>query len=139
MTIINHLKVDQYANRLLHQIYETNLYHQMNNIINNTGDGNIINTGNENKIENNTTLYKGDLSRIQSEFEKQGIDKEDIQEVSKIIAEEQLNTEANSLGEKSNGWISKIINKSLNGVGKVASGIFANVLATIIKQYYGLD
>lgn len=121
------------------EINNQTIIHQMNNTINNSGDGNVINTGNENQIENNVILYKGDLSRLQSEFEKQGIDKEDIQEISEIITAEQPNIEANRLGEKSNGWISKIINKSLNGVGKIATGISANVLATLIKQYYGME
>ncbi len=114
------------------------IIHQMNTTINNTGDGNVINTGSENQIENNVTLYKGDVSRLQTELEKQGIDPEDIKEISEIVTSEQPIMEQNRLGEKSNGWISKIINKSLNGVGKIATGISANILATLIKQYYGM-
>ena len=110
----------------------------MNNTINNSGDGNVINTGNENQIENNVNLYKNDLSRLQNELVKQGIDNVDIEEIFEIIAVEEPNTEENRLGEKSNSWISKIINKSLNGVGKIATEISANVLATLIKQYYGM-
>lgn len=114
------------------------IIHQMNTTINNSGDGNVINTGNENQIENNVTLYKGDISRLQTELEKQGLDTEDIKEISEIVTNEQPIIEHNRLGEKSNGWISKIINKSLNGVGKIATGISANILATLIKQYYGM-
>lgn len=120
------------------EINNQTIIHQMNNTINNSGDGNVINTGNENQIENNVTIYKNDISRLQSEMEKQGIDKDDIEEISGIIAIEEPNIEENRLGEKSNSWISKIINKSLNGVGKIATGISANILATLIKQYYGM-
>ncbi|SRX76514.1 AbiTii domain-containing protein [Aequorivita antarctica] len=120
------------------EINNQTIINQMNNTINNSGDGNIINTGNENQIENNVTLYKNDLARFQSELEKQGIDKVDIEEISEIIAVEEPNIGDNRLGEKSNSWISKIINKSLNGVGKIATGISANILATLIKQYYGM-
>lgn len=120
------------------EINNQTIIHQMNNTITNSGDGNVINTGNENQIENNVTLYKGDISRLQSEFEKQGIEQEDIQEISAIITDEQPNIEQNRLGEKANSWISKIINKSLNGVGKIATGISSNILATLIKQYYGM-
>lgn len=120
---------------------ETNnqtIIHQMNTTINNTGDGNIINTGENNQIENNLTLYKGDTNRLQSELRKQGIEEEDIAEISEIVQNEQMNNENGRLGEKTNGWISKIINKSLNGIGKIASGISVNLLATLAKEYYGM-
>lgn len=114
------------------------IIHQMNTTINNSGVGNVINTGNENQIENQVSIAKGDISRLQSELEKQGIDKEDISEISEIVTNEDPNVEKNKLGEKANSWISKIINKSLNGVGKIATGISSNILATMIKQYYGM-
>ena len=121
---------------------ETNnqiIIHQMSNIINNTGDGNIINTGDKNQIENNVSLYKGDTTRLQDELRKQGIEEEDIAEITEIVQNEQSNAETGRLGEKANGWISKIINKSLNGIGKIATGISVNLLATLVKGYYGIN
>ncbi|MCF1717051.1 hypothetical protein L0U88_20580 [Flavihumibacter sp. RY-1] len=120
---------------------ETNnqtIIHQMNTTINNSGDGKLINTGNENKIDSNVALYKGDIARLQKELRDQGIDEADIAEISKIVISEKPNEEKAILGEKSNGWISKVINKSLNGVGKIATGISSNLIATLIKQYYGM-
>lgn len=121
---------------------ETNnqtIIHQMSTSINNSGDGNVINTGNQNKIENNVTLYKGDIERLKRELTKQGIDENDISEIGEIVQTEQPDLENGRLGEKSNGWISKIINKSLNGIGKIATGISANLLATLVKQYHGME
>lgn len=121
---------------------ETNnqtIIHQMNTTINNSGDGNVINTGNQNQIDNNVTLYKGDIERLQRELAEQGIEENDITEISQIVQEEQPDLENGRLGEKSNGWISKIINKSLNGIGKIATGVSANLLATLVKQYYGME
>lgn len=127
------------TSRLSNEDEKINQTHIMGNIIiNNTGNGNVINTGNESNIENHVTIYKSDLSRLQSELEKHGVDKEDIQKISEIISTEQPNIETNRLGKKSNDWISKIINKSLNGIGKISTGITANILATLIKQYYGM-
>jgi hypothetical protein len=120
------------------EINNQTIIHQMNSTINNSGDGNIINTGNENQIENKVTLYKGNVSRFQHELKNQGIEEIDIIEITGIIKTEEPNIEQNILGEKSNSWISKIINKSLNGVGKIATGISENILATLIKQYYGM-
>jgi hypothetical protein len=112
--------------------------YQMNTTINNSGDANIINTGNENQIESNAIIYKGDLIRLQSELRGQGIDEADVNEISEIVSNEEPNKNDNRLGEKSNAWISKIINKSLNGIGKIATGISANLLAGLIKHYYGM-
>ena len=120
------------------EINNQTIIHQMNTTINNAGDGNVINTGNQNQIENNVTLYKGDIERLQKELQDQGIDDADIQEISEIVATEKPNEDNGRLGEKSNGWISKVINKSLNGIGKIATGISANLLATLVKQYYGM-
>lgn len=120
---------------------ETNnqtIIHQMSTTINNSGDGNLINTGNENKIDSSITLYKGDIGRLQKELRNQGIDEEDIKEITEIVASEEPNQEKAILGQKSNGWISKVVNKSLNGIGKIATGISSNLLASLIRQYYGM-
>lgn len=114
------------------------IIHEMNTTINNSGDGNVINTGDKNQIENKVSIYKGDTERLQDELRKQGVEEEDISEITEIVQSEDPNTENERLGEKANGWISKIINKSLNGVGKIASGISSNLLATLIKEYYGM-
>lgn len=121
------------------EINNQTIIHQMNTTVNNSGDGNVINTGNENKIENNVTLYKGDVERLQKEMSQQGIDAFDVEELTEIVKIESPDIENDRLGEKSNGWISKIINKSLNGIGKISTGISSNILATLIKQYYGMQ
>jgi hypothetical protein len=121
------------------EINNQTIIHQMSTTINNSGDGNVINTGNKNHIKNEVAFYKEDIARLQSELRQQGIDEDDIAEISSIVIEENPNVENDRLGEKSNSWISKIINKSLNGVGKIATGISANILATIIRQYYGMS
>lgn len=110
----------------------------MNTIITNSGDGNLINTGDKNQIESNVTVHKGDISRLKEELKKKGIDENDIAEIVEIIIDEEPNIEEKRLGEKSNGWISKIINKSLNGVGEIVTEVSAVILATLIKQYYGM-
>jgi hypothetical protein len=114
------------------------IINQMNTTINNSGDGNVINTGNENQIENNVTLYKGDIERLEKELRKQGLEETDIEEIREIVTNEKPNLENNRLGEKSNSWISKITNKALNGIGKIATGVSSNLLATLVKQYYGM-
>ena len=112
------------------------IIHQMNTTINNSGDGNVINTGNKNQIHNEANIYKGNSERLKKELKKQGIDEDDISEVLEIVTKEKPK-ENGLLGENANSWISKIINKTLNGIGKISTGVSANMLATLIKEYYG--
>jgi hypothetical protein len=114
------------------------IIHQMSTTINTTGDGNLINTGDKAKIKNKVILYKGDVERLKSELQQQGIEEPDISEVVDVVQSEKPDEKNGRLGEKANSWISKIINKSLNGVGRIATGISANLLATLIKDYYGM-
>jgi hypothetical protein len=110
----------------------------MGTVINNVGDGNILNTGDNNTFNFKGIITKNDIEKLSSELQKQGIEKEDIEELTEIVQSENPN-ENNMLGERSTNWILKIIGKSLNGVGKIATGISANILATMIKGYYGIE
>ncbi|WP_294249524.1 hypothetical protein [uncultured Chryseobacterium sp.] len=110
----------------------------MSTTINNNGDGNLINTGNHNNIDNKVHINKGDLKNLKEELRNHGIDEVDIQEISTIIAEEQPNLESGRLGIRANEWIANIINKSLNGVGKIGTGVTANLLASLIKGYFDI-
>lgn len=110
----------------------------MSTHITNSGDGNVINTGNENKILNSNSIQKGDLESIKKELTKQGIDSEDINNLTEILQSESPN-EDKTLGENAINWILDISKKALNGVGKIATGVSSNLLATLIKGYYGID
>lgn len=110
----------------------------MSTHITNTGDGNVINTGNENKISNSISIQKGDLESLKKELTKQGIDSEDINNLTEILQSECPN-EDKTLGENAMNWVLNLSKKALNGVGKIATGVSSNLLATLIKGYYGID
>ncbi|SFN06124.1 hypothetical protein SAMN05421594_0729 [Chryseobacterium oleae] len=120
------------------EINNQTINNYMSTTINNNGDGNLINTGNHNKIENNVQINKGDLKSLQEELRNQGIDEIDIQEISTIVSEETPDLENNRLGTRANSWITNIMNKSLNGIGKISTGITVNLLATLVKGYFGI-
>jgi len=115
------------------------IIHQMNTTINNTGDGNVVNTGDNATVHASISISKGDIQSLKDQLLKYGIEEADVQELTEIVQAEQPNTENNTLGEKSNNWILKIAGKALSGVGKIATGISSNILATLLKQYYGMD
>ncbi|EHM7983043.1 hypothetical protein [Elizabethkingia anophelis] len=110
----------------------------MNTTINNNGDGNLINNGSNNTIESQVTINKGDLTKLKEELSTLGIEDSDIEEISAIIVEENPNIEENKLGTNANRWISNVINKSLNGIGKISTAVSANLLATMLKGYIGM-
>ncbi|GAA4456501.1 hypothetical protein [Rurimicrobium arvi] len=103
-----------------------------------TGHGNILNTGNQANIYSTNNVSKNNLDTLKNQLTKYGIDDDDIQELAEIVQAETPNSKTNTLGEKSNNWILKIIGKSLSGAGKIAIGISSNILAAVIRQYYGL-
>lgn len=103
-----------------------------------TGDGNILNTGNEATIHSTINVKKGNLDTLKHQLTKYGIDDDDIEELAEIVQSEIPNSENNTLGEKSNNWILKIAGKALSGAGKIAIGISSNILANAIRQYYGI-
>lgn len=120
------------------EINNQTINNYMSTTVNNNGDGNLINTGNNNQIDNTIQINKGDLTKLQDELRSHGIEEEDIQEISTIIAEESPDVENNRLGPKANNWISGIIGKSLNGIGKIGTAVTANLLASLIKAYLGM-
>lgn len=120
------------------EINNQTINNYMSTTINNNGDGNLINTGDHNQIDNKVQINKGDLTKLQDELRGHGIDEADVQEITTIIAEEQPDLENDRLGPKANGWISGILNKSLNGVGKISTAVTANLLASLLKAYLGM-
>jgi len=107
----------------------------MNNIFN-SGDGNLINTGDNNQITNSSKVTKGNIENLQKELKELGIEDVDISEITEIVQTEIPNEE--QLGEKSKEWIMKIMKKSIDNIGKISIGASANLLASIIKGFYGI-
>lgn len=130
--------------------YYPQMYHQMPNIKNEiimgnkiqvgdiTGDNIILNNGNEANIHAAINVSKGNLDSLKRQLSKYGIENEDIEELAEIVQTESPNSASNTLGEKSNGWILKVAGKALSGAGKIAIGISSNILANVIRQYYGI-
>lgn len=110
----------------------------MGTTITNSGDGNVINTGDHNQIENTANVSKGNKQQLQNELKKLGIEEEDISEIVEIVSEEEPNRDKGLLGPKANSWITGILGKSLNGIGKLANGITVELLASLLKQYVGM-
>lgn len=111
----------------------------MHTEIHNTGDGNINNTGDDSSIIATITINKGDIQKLNNELQKLGIDEADIEELTDIVKNDMPDPDRKILGSKTNSKILDIMGKALSGVGKIATGASGNIIATMIKQYYGID
>ena len=110
----------------------------MNTVINNHGDGSIINTGENANIHATITISKGSKEQLNKKLNELGIDANDIEELNAIVAEEEPDFENRKLGNKSIDWISKISGKALKGVGGIAKEVTSSLLANILMQYFGI-
>lgn len=106
-----------------------------NNII--TGDGNILNSGDNNKIQAKIKIEKGNKDQLKSELSKAGISENDIAEVIEIIDSEAPNIEEKKPGKNVGNWMTKMIGKAVDGSWQIGIGTAGELLATVIGSYYG--
>lgn len=114
------------------------IIHFMSTIINNHGDGNILNTGENANINAIITVSKDNKKELIKKFQELGIDTVDIEEINQIVDEEVHSKEAKKLGNKTIDWISKVSGKALKGAGSIAKEVTSSLLANILMQYFGI-
>ena len=102
-----------------------------------TGNRHIINTGNNNTINVNHDSYKGDLDALRNRLSENAVSKDDINEISEIVVQEEPSD--GNFGLRVKEWIGKMINKSLNGVWEVGLSAAGGILAEILNHYYGIN
>lgn len=106
-------------------------------IINNSGDGALINTGNKAHIDSQIEINKGNIETLAQKLSDSHVAHEDITELQGILESDNPNQEKGTFGEKVNVWISKMISKSLDGSWAIGIGASGKLLADAIKAYYG--
>jgi len=102
-----------------------------------TGDGNILNTGDQAQIKARIKINKGDKEALKKKLKENSIEDNDIAELIQIVDTEEPDTEKATFGKKANGWIQKMIGKSLDGTWQISVGAAGSLLAEVIRAYYG--
>lgn len=109
----------------------------MNTTINNSGDGAIISSGDNNKIEANIYIAKGDKEALKAKLLSEKLHSTDIDELLKIVDHTEPVSKGN-FGGPVNDWIQKMIGKALDGSWQIGIGAAGNLLAQAIQGYYGV-
>lgn len=107
-------------------------------IINNTGDGNVLNTGEKAKISANINITKGSKDELSRRLKEGGLKEEDVVELIEIIDVEEPNFVNNTFGQKVNTWTQKMLGKALEGSWTIGVGAAGNLIAEVVKAYYGM-
>lgn len=110
----------------------------MHQTIVNTGDGNILNTGDNVKISAEITVQKNDKVALKRVLAENGIPEHDIDELLEIIDKDEPDKETKTFGGKVNDWIKKMIGKALNGSWQISIGAAGTLLSKLIMDYYGI-
>lgn len=106
-----------------------------NNFI--SGDGNILNTGDNNSIISKIKIESGNIKQLKEALKIFEVIDEDINEIVEIVETEKVGKDSKVLGAKANSWIQKMIGKSLDGTWQVAVGTAGDFLANVLWQYFG--
>lgn len=107
-------------------------------IINNSGDGNVVNTGEKAKISASINITKGSKEQLVKHLQDIGLSSTDTSELVEVIDTEEPNFENKTFGQKVNSWTQKMLGKALEGTWNVGIGAAGNLIAEAIKTYYGM-
>lgn len=112
--------------------------HIVNNTINNTGDGNMVNTGNSSTVNATITINKGDLVTLENKLRELGLQTSDINDLRNVINTETPDAASKRFGPQVNQWLRKMLDKAMDGSWQIGIGTAGGVLAEIINSYYGI-
>jgi hypothetical protein len=110
----------------------------MNTTIHNSGDGAIINNGDNNKVEANIQINKGNKKALKEKLLSEKVSHIDIEELLELI-DNSTPISSENFGLPVNNWVQKMIGKALDGSWQVGIGAAGNILATALQNYYGIN
>lgn len=106
-------------------------------IINNSGDGNILNTGNEVVIKAEINITKQNKESLSKHLSDNGVNVEDISQLIELIDDEEPDYKSKTFGHNVNEWTKKMLGKALDGSWTIGVGAAGSLLADAIGKYYG--
>lgn len=110
----------------------------VHNTIISKGERSVISIGDNTVVTYTNIVKEGDKEGLRDALQKYKVDTSDINDLLGIIDTEKPDREKKLFGGKVNGWISKMVSKSLDGSWQIAVHTAAIILAELIMAYYGM-
>jgi len=122
------IKQKEETNQLIHN------YMTQNNITN-FGDGNLVNTGDNNTITQNTVIQKGNFDQLRQTLSQMGLEEEDINELENIVREDNTDMEKQEFGDGVKGWLKKMTLKYWEKGKQLGLGAISSVAGNLISKF----
>ncbi|NID09392.1 hypothetical protein F7231_04355 [Fibrella aestuarina] len=110
----------------------------MYNTITNTGDGNVINSGDQAQVNASISINRGDIQGLVNKLTELKVSEPDQAELISALAIETTDPDTNLFGPRVNEWITRMLGKALNGSWQIGAGAAGGVLTELVKAYYGI-
>ena len=91
----------------------------------------------DNNVQTVTNIKQNDFDSLERYLRDNGIEKEEIKELQSFINSDNSNPDKKEFGKKVKGWISKMLNKAIDGSWQIGLGAAGNLLADSLSTYYG--
>jgi hypothetical protein len=96
----------------------------------------LVGNGNHQTVANNSA--KNDGAALATELRKHGVDEQDITDLQAALIEDPMPTIPEGYGPAVRGWITRMMGKAGDTSWKIGISGAGGVLATVLKNYYGL-
>ncbi|MDQ0783194.1 hypothetical protein [Chryseobacterium sp. W4I1] len=106
-------------------------------IINNSGDGAILNAGDNSNVKAKIIIQKNSKTDLSKVLTENGVDQNDIHDLFNFIDSDDHDVENKKFGSKTNEWIQKMLGKALNSSWEITIGAAGGLLADSIGKYLG--
>ena len=85
-----------------------------------------------------TQIAAGDTAGLRARLAELKVPDHDVNALELALAEDRASGTTGAVGEKTTGWLGRMVMKAGSGVWKVGSDVAANTLTSLIQQYLGL-
>jgi hypothetical protein len=100
-----------------------------------TGDGNILNTGDNSNITASIHINSGNVHELQEALRRNLMSEEDIKEIVHLVEFHTLDEQGN-YSEPIKIWIKSLLAKAVDGTWQIGIGAAGSILADVLQKFY---
>ena len=96
----------------------------------------IVGDNNTQSISDSYNVYRN-FEKLKKQLVEMGLTDSDVEELRLIIDDDNANQVEHRFGDKVKNWISKSLQKTMDGSWTIGLGVAANLLSDVVSAYYG--